>query len=118
MNESNSYDQRMRYKTLISATELESIINDSDMSDVVVLDARFDIDSEPQAALNFLEGHIPGARQADVSMHMAGEIIPGVTGRRPLPEKSAFTASGVGVGLLLPGSDDDCSNSYPGGPGC
>ena len=25
---------------------------------------------------------------------------------------------GVGVGLLLPGSDDDCSNSYPGGPGC
>tara|TARA_R110002033_G_scaffold9754_31_gene31977 strand:- start:263 stop:1129 length:867 start_codon:yes stop_codon:yes gene_type:complete len=25
---------------------------------------------------------------------------------------------GVGVGLLLPGSDDDCSNSYPGGPAC
>ena len=96
MNEGDSYDQRMRYRTLISATELESIINESD---VVVLDARFDIDSEPQAALNFREGHIPGARQADVSKHMAGEIIPGVTGRRPLPVKSDFTETIRGWGI-------------------
>jgi len=58
---------------------------------VVVLDARFDIDNEDRAVANFSLGHIPRARQADVALHMAGDIIPGVTGRRPLPEKEEFT---------------------------
>jgi len=82
------YLRRMPYRTLISAEELNAII---DEPHVVVLDARFDIDSEAQAVINFNDGHIPRAQQADVSLHMAGEIVPGVTGRRPLPVKSTFT---------------------------
>ncbi len=82
------YLQQMSNRTLISVEDLQSIIN---QPHVVVLDARFDIDSEGQAVVNFGQGHIPGARQADLALHMAGAIIPGVTGRRPLPEKSTFT---------------------------
>lgn len=77
----------MTYRTLISVDELLPLC---ESGDVVVLDARFDIDHEEQAVINFANGHVPGARQADVALHMAGEIIPGVTGRRPLPSKEAF----------------------------
>jgi thiosulfate/3-mercaptopyruvate sulfurtransferase len=79
--------QGASYRTLISAEDLHSIIH---RRGLVILDARFDIDSEDQALVNFGQGHLPGARQADVAVHMAGAIISGVTGRRPLPEKSTF----------------------------
>lgn len=78
----------MSYETLIAVDELLPLW---ESGEVVVLDARFDIDFEDRAVVNFANGHIPGARQADVALHMAGEIIPGVTGRRPLPPKEVFT---------------------------
>ncbi len=77
----------MAFRTLISVEELVPLW---EADDVVILDARFDIDHEDRAVVNFAQEHIPGARQADVSLHMAGEIIPGVTGRRPLPPKEVF----------------------------
>lgn len=77
----------MTYGTLISIDQLLPLW---ESGTVVVLDARFDIDNESQAVANFAEGHIPGARQADVALHMAGEVIPGVTGRRPLPREDVF----------------------------
>mgnify|MGYP000064034847 CR=1 FL=1 len=78
----------MSYRSLITVDELVPLW---EAHGVVILDARFDIDHEDRAVVNFANGHIPGARQADVALHMAGKIIPGVTGRRPLPTKEAFT---------------------------
>lgn len=78
----------MTYRTIIAVEELLPLM---DSGNVVVLDARFDIDNEDRAVVNFEAGHVLGARQADVALHMAGEIIPGVTGRRPLPTKESFT---------------------------
>lgn len=77
----------MSYETLIAVDELLPLW---ESGEVIILDARFDIDFEDRAVVNFANGHVPGARQADVSLHMAGEIIPGVTGRRPLPPKDVF----------------------------
>jgi thiosulfate/3-mercaptopyruvate sulfurtransferase len=77
----------MPFTTIISLPEFREIM---DQPNLVILDARFDIDHEDMAVKNYLKGHIPGARQADLGLHMAGEIIPGVTGRRPLPTKEAF----------------------------
>ena len=74
-------------KVILDATELQSMLGDDRL---VVLDARFDIDDESQAAVNFGVGRVPGARQADLGRHMSGEIVPGLTGRRPLPDKAAF----------------------------
>ena len=79
---------RPRYRSLITVDELQPLI---ERGDVVILDARFDIDDEESAAVTFTESHLPGARQADVARHMAGTVIPGVTGRRPLPTTEAFT---------------------------
>lgn len=74
-------------KVILDPTELQSMLGDDRL---VVLDARFDIDDESQAAVNFGLGRIPGARQADLGRHMSGEIVPGLTGRRPLPDKPDF----------------------------
>jgi thiosulfate/3-mercaptopyruvate sulfurtransferase len=78
---------RPRFTTIISAPDLQDRINDPD---TVVLDARFTLDDEDWAGRAFAEGHIPGAQQADLGRHLAGPIIPGVTGRRPFPEVEVF----------------------------
>jgi thiosulfate/3-mercaptopyruvate sulfurtransferase len=61
-----------------------------DAEDTVVLDARFTLDDEAWGERAFRQGHIPGAQQADLSVHMAGPIVPGVTGRRPFPDPEVF----------------------------
>ena len=77
----------MAFTTLITVEELVPLW---EAGSAVILDARFDIDDEDRAREIFAQEHIPGARQADVSRHMAGEIVPGLTGRRPLPHKEDF----------------------------
>lgn len=57
---------------------------------LVILDARFSLDDEQWGERAYLEGHIPGAVYADTATHLAGAIIPGVTGRRPFPEPERF----------------------------
>ncbi len=77
----------MGYTTLITAGELQAILDDPD---TVVLDARFTLDDEEWGQHVYPEGHIPGAQQADLALHMAGPIVPGVTGRRPFPDPEDF----------------------------
>lgn len=72
---------------IIPVEELKAHLNDPNW---IILDARFDIDSEHQAKLNFKKDHIPGARQADLAEHMSGDVIAGKTPRRPLPDRQVF----------------------------
>lgn len=59
------------------ATELGS-------SGLVLLDCRFNLLDSEAGKQAFLEGHIPGARYADLNKDLAGPIGP-ATGRHPLP---------------------------------
>jgi len=77
----------MPFTTLISVAQLRGRMADPDL---VVLDARFTLDDESWGNRVFAEGHIPGAQRADLSDDMAGEIVPGVTGRRPFPNAHDF----------------------------
>lgn len=77
----------MLYETIISAQDLADNLDNPKW---VILDARFNIDSEDEAKLSFPSEHIVGAQQADLADHMAGEIIPGKSGRRPLPPLDQF----------------------------
>jgi len=77
----------MGYTTLITAGQLHEILGDPD---TVALDARFTLDDEGWGRRAYAEGHIPGAQQADLAEHMAGPIVPGVTGRRPFPDPEDF----------------------------
>lgn len=79
----------MAFTTLISAAELKALVG---QPDVVVLDARFSLDDEQWGQRAYLDGHIPGAQQADLAEHLSGEIIEGVTGRRPFPDPDRFAA--------------------------
>lgn len=77
----------MGYTTLITAEQLRVILDDPD---TVVLDARFTLDDEEWGRRAYVEGHVPGSQQADLAVHLAGPIVPGVTGRRPFPDPDDF----------------------------
>ena len=103
----NEYDPLMAYRSVVDPDVVQEHLSDQTW---VVLDARFDIDDEARAGEDFLEGHIAGAQFADLAEHMAGEIVPGKTGRRPLPRPEAFAeqarAWGIGPGVQVVVYDD------------
>lgn len=94
--------------TLVSVDDLRAVIGDPR---VVILDARFSLDDEQWGERDYLEGHIPGALYADTATHLAGEIIPGVTGRRPFPQPDDFArqlgAWGIGDDTQVVAYDAD-----------
>ena len=77
----------MDERTIVSTDWLRQHLGDPRL---VILDARFSLDDEAWGQRTYLEGHIPGAVYADTATHLAGEIIPGATGRRPFPEPESF----------------------------
>lgn len=79
----------MDERTIVSVEWLREHAGDPCL---VLLDARFSLDDEEWGQRAYLEGHIPGAAYADTATHLAGEIIPGVTGRRPFPDAEVFAA--------------------------
>jgi thiosulfate/3-mercaptopyruvate sulfurtransferase len=79
----------MDERTIVSVEWLREHVGDPRL---VVLDARFSLDDEGWGQRAYLEGHIPGAVYADTATHLAGAIIPGVTGRRPFPDAEVFAA--------------------------
>ena len=79
----------MDERTIVSVEWLREHAGDPRL---MLLDARFSLDDEEWGQRAYLEGHIPGAVYADTATHLAGEIIPGVTGRRPFPDAEVFAA--------------------------
>ena len=90
----------MTYQTLMSPAELAQLQQLE--SDLVILDARFNLDDEGWGDRAFAESHIPGAQRADLARELGGPIIEGVTGRRPFPAVEDFEATVRGWGI---GSD-------------
>ena len=77
----------MAYSTLISVDELHGNLNRDDW---VVMDCRFSLGNTTQRRQDYLSAHIPGARYAHLDDDLSGPIIPGQTGRHPLPALSEF----------------------------
>ena len=76
----------MEYNTIISAEELNSIINDDN---VRVFDCRFSL-KDPQGGLNnYLAGHLPSAQFADMDTQLSSAMTP-TSGRHPLPDAEVF----------------------------
>ncbi len=88
----------MSYRTIITPQQLHDLSQSGD--ELVILDARFNLDDEQWGDRAFTEGHIPGAQRADLARHMSGQIIEGKTGRRPFPDSGAFaeTIRSWGIG--------------------
>lgn len=53
---------------------------------LVILDCRFALEDPAYGARSHGEGHIPGARFADLERDLSAPVVKGVTGRHPLPD--------------------------------
>lgn len=86
----------MSYTTLISAEELGYHLDEPDW---VIIDCRFDSEDTDRGRKEYEQAHIPGAVYAHLDKDLAGPIIPGQTGRHPLPDDETFvqTLSSWGI---------------------
>ena len=86
----------MNYQTVISSIELSSHLDDKDWA---IVDCRFYFDDPEQGYKEFLEGHIPSSVYTNLDQDLSAPIIPGKTGRHPLPEVSKMveTISSWGI---------------------
>jgi thiosulfate/3-mercaptopyruvate sulfurtransferase len=86
----------MPYTTLITSSELNAYLKYKDWA---VVDCRFSLDNTERGQRDYLEAHIPGAVYAHLDRDLSGKIVPGKTGRHPLPKMKAFaeTLSAWGI---------------------
>ncbi|WJN58145.1 sulfurtransferase [Pseudomonas sp. SO81] len=95
---------------LITADHLHARLQEPGL---VILDCRFALDDPTHGARSYGEGHIPGARFADLEHDLSSAKIKGVTGRHPLPEPAALIDR-----LRAWGIDNDSQIAlYDDGPG-
>ncbi len=86
----------MGYENLISTQELQHHLGDPNW---VVVDCRFSLADTERGRRDYLCDHIPGAVYGHLDEDLSGLIIPGQTGRHPLPIINDFcrTLSSWGI---------------------
>jgi thiosulfate/3-mercaptopyruvate sulfurtransferase len=81
-----------------------------DDPDWAVLDCRFSLTDTQRGRHDYYKAHIPGAIYAHLEEDLSAPVIPGVTGRHPLPtvEKAAnnFSNFGIDAGVQVVAYDD------------
>jgi thiosulfate/3-mercaptopyruvate sulfurtransferase len=84
------------FTTLIGAAALRDLLG---KPEVAVIDCRFDLMNPEGGRHAYLEGHIPGARYADLNRDLSAPMT-AASGRHPLPspEKFAATLAYLGIG--------------------
>ncbi len=95
------------YKTLVEANEVATNLDNPTW---VVVDCRFSLDDTELGRRQYCEGHVPGAVYAHVDEDLSARVIPGATGRHPLPDPevlaSTFGSWGIGDGMQVVAYDD------------
>lgn len=79
------------FTTLISATELQQLLNAR--ADVCVLDCSADLMDPTAGRRLFEQSHIAGSLHADLDTDLSDKSHPPSAGRHPLPSREAFTAT-------------------------
>jgi thiosulfate/3-mercaptopyruvate sulfurtransferase len=79
-----------QYHTLISVNQLAQQIQDPNL---VLLDCRYALTDHTKGRSDYLAGHIPGAYFMDIGHDLSSAVIPGITGRHPLPHPEVLTAT-------------------------
>ncbi len=97
----------MSFTTLISAADLFSGFRDSDLR---IVDCRFSLAATDFKMQEYLQAHIPGSLYAHLDSDLSGPVIPGKTGRHPLPEidriSSFFSKIGIDERVQVVAYDD------------
>ncbi len=79
----------MTFTTLISAAALRDSVG---KPDVAIIDCRFDLMNPDGGRRAYLQGHIPGARYADLNRDLSAPIT-AESGRHPLPAPDDFAGT-------------------------
>lgn len=95
---------------LISTTALHARLQEPGL---VVLDCRFALDDPGYGAHSYAEGHLPGARFADLERDLSAPVVKGVTGRHPLPDATTLVDRLRAWGI----DNDSAVVLYDDGPG-
>lgn len=97
----------MKYKILISTSELAEKINNPDW---IVADCRFMLARPEEKEQLYLKAHLPGAIYVHLDRDLSAPIIPGVTGRHPLPSMGEaarrFGQMGIASNMQVVAYDD------------
>jgi len=92
---------------LISVNSLQEVMPDPD---VLVFDCRFNLMQPEAGHAAYLQEHIVGAVYADLNKDLSSPHIAGITGRHPLPDRTAWIAKvqswGVSPDKLVVAYDD------------
>ena len=95
----------MAYSTLVSSDTLYP-----HLGEWVVVDCRFSLDDPGRGRRDYTTSHIPGAVYAHIDEDLSGRVIPGVTGRHPLPPLDdlveRLSSWGIGEGVQVVAYDD------------
>lgn len=79
----------MAFTTLISPAEVAAHLDDPDWA---IVDCRFALADPAKGRRDYLAAHIPGAVYAHLDEDLSAPIIPGQSGRHPLPAIDDFAA--------------------------
>lgn len=82
---------------LISAEEL-TVLMGSPVK-LRIVDCRFNLAAPDQAEREYQTAHIPGAVYAHLERDLSGPVVPGVTGRHPLPDIQVLSEKLGGFGI-------------------
>jgi thiosulfate/3-mercaptopyruvate sulfurtransferase len=87
----------MAYETLIAC---EDVASQLDNPDQVIVDCRaYPADKKQGAQGDYAKSHIQGAVFASLDGDLSGRMIPGLTGRHPLPEKPVLVETFSRLGI-------------------
>jgi thiosulfate/3-mercaptopyruvate sulfurtransferase len=96
----------MTFTTLISGATLRDLVG---KPEIAIIDCRFDLMNPDGGRRAYLEGHIPGARYADLNRDLSAPIS-ATSGRHPLPSPDQLLAGlarlGVGRATQVIAYDD------------
>jgi thiosulfate/3-mercaptopyruvate sulfurtransferase len=79
----------MPFTSLISSAEVAAHLDNPDWA---IVDCRFALTDTERGRRDYWAAHIPGAVYAHLDEDLSGSIIPGKTGRHPLPPIDDFVA--------------------------
>lgn len=92
----------MTYTTLITADEVRRHLDELDWA---VVDCQFSLSEPALGHQQYLAGHVAGAVYADLNVDLSAPVVPGRTGRHPLPEPATFKRKlgkwGIGPGVQV-----------------
>lgn len=95
------------YRTIISPQELQEKLHRQTWS---IIDCRYRLGDSSAGYQSYLQGHIPNAQYAHLDKDLSGKIVPGKTGRHPLPSvvkaTQRFSSWGIGDGVQVVVYDD------------